>query len=163
VITDAPRYDCLGAVTATVDADGSYLFDVSTLVRGDAVAVAILPTTPTSRIVFAVPGDDSLPVTPAPRTEASPASGAAVPAPPAAAALELPPATVAAANALAPDAPAAVPSPAAAPSPASAIGSVQAATRGSAGRAYFLLAVAAAAGLAWVFAGRARRPQVTAG
>jgi hypothetical protein len=159
LITDAPRYDCLGAVVATVDADGAYVFDVSTLVRDDAVAVAILPTSTTSRIVFAAPADDSLAVTPALPAGPGPTGGSAMaPGPRASGTATLPSATVDAASAVAPDAQ--TPAEAAAatdPSSVAAIGAVQAAARGSAGRAYLLLALAAAAGLAWAYAGVPRR------
>jgi hypothetical protein len=160
LIAEAPRYDCLGAVLATVAADGTYLFDVSTLVRGDALAIAILPTSPTSRIVFSTPADDSLAVTPA-TAEAVVAPGGLAPPPPASDAPLLPSPTVAAAGAVASDAlaPSMPPAPSA---PAAAIGAVQSARRGSAGRAYFLLGLAAAAGLAWAFAGRARSSQAAA-
>jgi hypothetical protein len=159
-IAEAPRYDCLGAVVATVDADGAYLFDVSTLVRGSAVAVAILPTTPASRIVFAAPADGSLAITPDGAAAPAPSTGDPVGAAPSAGPVDRPSVTVAGTSAAAPDSP-----PVAAglegadPSPVAAIGSAPAtAARGSAARAYVLLAIATAAGLAWARAGR-RRPQ----
>lgn len=163
LIADAPKYDCLGAVTAKVDADGAYVFDVSTLVRGDAVAVAILPTSQTSRIVFASPGDDSLPV----KAETA-APSAPAPADTAAAGSVLDPlaslrpsGSVLGAVTTAPSTPAAAPAPAASASTPAAVAPIGASAttpgNGSAGRAFFLLAIAAAAGVAWVVAGRPRR------
>jgi len=61
-MSDAPAYSCGSAVVATVDSSGAYVFDVAGLQRGDALAVAILPTAPTDRVVFAKPGDGALPV-----------------------------------------------------------------------------------------------------
>lgn len=61
-IADAPPFSCSSAVTATVDSSGAYVFDLAGLQRGDNLAVAILPSTPTDRVVFAPPGDDALPV-----------------------------------------------------------------------------------------------------
>lgn len=163
IITDAPKYDCLGAVTATVDANGAYVFDVTTLVRGDVVAVAILPTTTTSRIVFAAPADDSLPVKLlGPGTAAAPAApgplavagtagvlGASTAAGPG----QVKGMTITAPSA-APAASAAGPT---AVAPAAAIGATSSSPeRGSAGRAFALLAAALVAGLAWVMAGRRR-------
>ncbi|MBV9411460.1 MAG: hypothetical protein JO148_07685 [Acidimicrobiia bacterium] len=61
-IADAPAYTCSSAVTATVDSSGAYVFDVAGLQRGDNLAVAILPSAPADRVVFAPPADDALPV-----------------------------------------------------------------------------------------------------
>jgi hypothetical protein len=144
-------------VTATVDADGAYVFDVSTLVRGDAVAVAILPTTTASRIVFATPTDDSLKVTPAaPDTPV----GSATPGPTATPSFEPAAPTVAGTRETAAPAepPAAATADVAGPSAVAPIGAVQTAeSRGSVGRAYGLLGLALAAGVAWALAGRPRR------
>lgn len=63
-ISDAPSYDCTKNVTAAA-ASSSYQFDVSSLVSNDALAVAILPTSPTDRVVLSQPGDPSLTVQPA--------------------------------------------------------------------------------------------------
>jgi hypothetical protein len=82
---DAPPYDCLGQVLATTEPDGTYLLDVTTLRRGDRVAVALLPGSPTARMVFDAPGDDALPLGPAPSAAPPTASvdGIGVAAPPA--------------------------------------------------------------------------------
>lgn len=61
-----PGYDCLGAVAATIDQDGAFVIDVATLRRGDTLAVAILPGTPSTRVVFQAPGSEALAVVPAP-------------------------------------------------------------------------------------------------
>lgn len=62
VVADGPRYTCSSAVPATDDG-GAYVFDVAGLRRGETLAVAILPSGPTDRVVFARPNDDTLPVT----------------------------------------------------------------------------------------------------
>jgi hypothetical protein len=65
-IADAPPYTCSSAVSATVDSSGAYVFDVAGLRRGDSLAVAVLPSLPTDRVVFAQPGADALPVNESP-------------------------------------------------------------------------------------------------
>jgi hypothetical protein len=61
--TDAPPYSCTHSVSAAPNAAGSaYKFDVSQLVTNGSLAVAILPTTPTDRVVFDQPDGDSLAV-----------------------------------------------------------------------------------------------------
>jgi hypothetical protein len=65
-LADGPAYTCASAVSATVDSSGAYVFGVAGLQRGDVLAVAILPSTPTDRVVFARPGDDALPVNESP-------------------------------------------------------------------------------------------------
>ena len=62
-IADAPAYTCASTVNATVDGSGAYVFDIAALRRGDSLAVAILPSVPTDRVVFSRPGADVLPVT----------------------------------------------------------------------------------------------------
>jgi hypothetical protein len=64
---DAPAYDCTHQVAATADGT-TYRFDVSSLAVGDTLAVAILPSGLTDRVVFDEPGPDSLmpPAVPAP-------------------------------------------------------------------------------------------------
>ena len=62
-MSDAPAYDCSAPATATASG-GAYTFDVSTFTSYGSVAVAILPTAPTDRIVFDQPGSDSLSVEP---------------------------------------------------------------------------------------------------
>jgi hypothetical protein len=156
-IADAPAYDCLGAVDATIDDTGAYLFDVTTLRRDDAVAVAILPATSTARIVFAAPDDSALPTKAAttPPVPSGTISGGADPLPaptrPAVIpadptdpiAFDAPPATTPTTAGVAQPAP-----PALVATPVSA--------NGSSARAYALLALAAVAGTCWWFAGRAR-------
>jgi hypothetical protein len=75
-LTNGPSYSCASAVSATVDSSGAYVFDVAGLHRGDSLGVAILPTMPTDRVVFAKPGDGTLPV-----NESSSAAGADLTAP----------------------------------------------------------------------------------
>jgi hypothetical protein len=93
-IADAPPYTCSSAVSATVDSSGAYVFDVAGLRRGDSLAVAILPSLPTDRVVFARPSADVLPVnelpagadggaaSPTPDTGASSIGDGALPLPP---------------------------------------------------------------------------------
>jgi hypothetical protein len=157
-VEDGPGYDCLGAVNATIADDGAYLFDVSTLQRGDTVAVAILPANATSRIVFAPPGDDSLPLGEA-SSPGPPGPVADVPAPAGAGLTDnLSPSPVD----VSPAAPVVGPSEGgAAPAPAGFGTPIPTGSdRGSAGRAYVLLGLAAAAGAAWVVAGRPRPRRV---
>lgn len=60
-MSDAPAYSTSHCLTSGASSsDGSYSFKVSALVTDRALAVAILPTTPTDRVVFAPPGADSL-------------------------------------------------------------------------------------------------------
>ena len=61
-MADAPEYDCEAAtVEAPPAADGeSYEFDVAALVGGGSLAVAILPTAPTDRVVLSAPDAASL-------------------------------------------------------------------------------------------------------
>jgi hypothetical protein len=157
-VEDGPRYDCLGAVPATIADDGAYLFDVSTLQRGDTVAVAVLPATTTSRIVFAPPGDDSLPLAPAGPDAPAPSSPAAAAAPEPSAGVftgdgtPAPTGTASAAPVVVPSEDTAAPERAGFDTPIPT-----GPGRGSARRAYALLGLAAAAGAAWVFAGRPRQ------
>ncbi|MBV8982105.1 MAG: hypothetical protein JO086_14475 [Acidimicrobiia bacterium] len=65
-IADAPPYSCSSAVPATVDGSGTYVFDIAGLRRGDSLAVAIIPTSPTDRVVFSRPSANALPVTESP-------------------------------------------------------------------------------------------------
>lgn len=79
-MADAPAYDCTRKVTAAPDDDGgSYTFQLSALASSGPVAVAVLPTTPTDRVVLAKPGVDSL-VTHAPAAAFSPAPFPSAPA-----------------------------------------------------------------------------------
>lgn len=60
-IGDAPAYDCAGATTATAGADGiTYSFDAQPLIADGIAAVALLPGSPTTRVVLARPGEDVL-------------------------------------------------------------------------------------------------------
>lgn len=60
-MSDAPAYSTGHCLTGGASSSGgSYSFNVSALVTDGALAVAILPTTPTDRVVFAPPGADSL-------------------------------------------------------------------------------------------------------
>jgi hypothetical protein len=70
---DAPAYDCSHSATAGPSADGtSYRFEVAPLVTDGNLAVAILPTTATDRVVFDQPDSKSLMVTAGP-TPSNPA------------------------------------------------------------------------------------------
>lgn len=63
-MSDAPKYDCAHEATASPSADGkTYAFSVSSLVSNGSLAVAIVPTTSSERVVFSNPGASSLPVT----------------------------------------------------------------------------------------------------
>lgn len=62
-MSDAPSYSTSHCVTSGASSSGgSYTFKVSALVSDGALAVAILPTTPTDRVVFSQPGSNSLAV-----------------------------------------------------------------------------------------------------
>jgi hypothetical protein len=62
-MTDAPAYDCTHSSTAHASASGSsFQFNVSTLASNGILAVALLPTAPTDRVVFNQAGADSLTV-----------------------------------------------------------------------------------------------------
>jgi hypothetical protein len=64
-MADAPQYDCAKKTTAQPASSGaSYHFNVSSFVTDGALAVAILPTSPSDRVVFSQPGGDSLMVQP---------------------------------------------------------------------------------------------------
>jgi hypothetical protein len=64
-IADAPPFSCQNSVTAALASNGSsYTFYVSSLSTDNELAVAILPTSPSDRVVLAAPGADSLPITP---------------------------------------------------------------------------------------------------
>lgn len=70
----APKYDCAGAVTAGPSSDGtSYTFDAGKLADGSTLAVAILPSMATDRVVLDRPGSSSL------TTTTTAASGSAAP------------------------------------------------------------------------------------
>lgn len=63
-MSDAPTYKCSTKVTASPSPDGKqYSFKVASIVSDDALAVAILPTSPTDRVVLAAPDQKSLTVT----------------------------------------------------------------------------------------------------
>jgi hypothetical protein len=59
----APAYDCTSHVTAAPESSGSaYQFNVAGLESNGTLAVAILPTSATDRVVFSAPSDSSLTV-----------------------------------------------------------------------------------------------------
>jgi hypothetical protein len=59
--TSAPAYACKNNVTAKASSNGtSYQFKVASLVEGGGLAVAILPTSPSDRVVFSQPDANSL-------------------------------------------------------------------------------------------------------
>jgi hypothetical protein len=63
-MADAPPFSCQNSVTAALPSNGStYTFYVSSLATDGELAVAILPTSPSDRVVLAAPGADSLPTT----------------------------------------------------------------------------------------------------
>lgn len=73
-MSDAPSYSCAHNVTAA-PTSSSYQFDVSSLVSSGSLAVAILPTSPSDRVVLSQPDTKSLDVqAPADNTLASPAN-----------------------------------------------------------------------------------------
>lgn len=73
-IADAPPFNCGKSAKAAPSADGkTYSFDASALVSDNLLAVALLPTGPTDRVVFSAPDDSSL------TTQAGDASGGAAP------------------------------------------------------------------------------------
>jgi hypothetical protein len=60
-MADAPAFDCATKATASASSDGSsYTFDVGSLAGDGTLAVAIIPTAATDRVVFDKPGPDSL-------------------------------------------------------------------------------------------------------
>jgi hypothetical protein len=76
---DGPAYDCSTPVTATPDStDSSYQFDVSGFPSTGGLGVAILPTSPSDRVVLDQPEGSWLAVTQSPSTTtvAGSASGA---------------------------------------------------------------------------------------
>ena len=59
----APTFNCTQNVTSKPSGnDTSYQFDVSSLIANGQLAVAVLPTTPGSRVVLSAPGESSLAV-----------------------------------------------------------------------------------------------------
>lgn len=60
-MSDAPPYDCTTGVTAA-QTSNAYEFNVSSLAANGALAIAILPTSPTDRVVLSKPDDQSLQV-----------------------------------------------------------------------------------------------------
>lgn len=60
---DAPKYDCASKVTASASSDGAtYTFDVASLAKEDGLAVAVVPTAATDRMVFQRPDESSFEV-----------------------------------------------------------------------------------------------------
>lgn len=65
-MSDAPIYRCEHKLTGAPTSDGKrYQFNVSMLTADGELAVAILPTTQTDRVVLAAPGKNSLTIEPA--------------------------------------------------------------------------------------------------
>src|SRR5439155_26590578 len=63
-MSEAPGYSCNTKVTASPDKSGNtYAFSAGSLAAQGVLAVAILPTDPTTRVVFSQPGPSSLAVT----------------------------------------------------------------------------------------------------
>ena len=60
-MSDAPSYNCTNNVTAA-QASNSYQFNVSSLVSSGVLSLAILPTSPTDRVVLSQPDAQSLAV-----------------------------------------------------------------------------------------------------
>jgi hypothetical protein len=70
--TDAPAYDCASKLTASVSSDGtSYSFDLASLAAGSELAVAVLPTAATDRVVLSRPGPSSIETADASSSESS--------------------------------------------------------------------------------------------
>ena len=64
-MSDAPTFSCNTNTTAAPSASGnSYKFDVSKFATGGDLALAVLPTSPTDRVVFSQPDANSLAVAP---------------------------------------------------------------------------------------------------
>lgn len=60
-MANAPAYDCVRETSGDPSEDGkTYTFDVAALASSETLAVAILPTAPSDRVVFSKPGADSL-------------------------------------------------------------------------------------------------------
>jgi hypothetical protein len=57
---DAPAYDCNKPVSGTADANGHFSLDVTALVSGGELSVALLPSAPTDRVVLSKPDAGSL-------------------------------------------------------------------------------------------------------
>jgi hypothetical protein len=161
-IADAPAYDCTRSVTASPDADGGgYTFTLRAIASSGPFGVALLPTSPTDRVVLAKAGADSLVTTPAPFSPApfpsEPAFTAAPQVPvaqaPALGAAELPAVT----PSLAPQAPTVAEPPTDSQVQASVVPTVDVAATShdhhAAVGGALLAALAAGCGL-WAFAGR---------
>lgn len=83
--SDAPRYDDGACVLGGAPEENAVRFDLGPLGVSGPVALAIVPTSPTSRAVFAAPGPESLATVPAPSApSAPPATTASDPSPTAA-------------------------------------------------------------------------------
>jgi hypothetical protein len=69
-IADAPGYDCASEVAGALNPEGTaFTFPVGGLLVDGLLAVAVLPTLPSDRVVLAAPGVDSLVVAGAAPTE----------------------------------------------------------------------------------------------
>ena len=71
---ERPQYDCAGAATATVGADGKVTFPVASLARGGQLVIALVPGA-TDRVSFAPPGGDALQISTSPGTGVPAAPG----------------------------------------------------------------------------------------
>lgn len=70
---DAPPYDCVAAVPGVAAPDGTTVaFDLGVATREGGIAVAIVPATGVTRMVFDRPGDDSVQLTAPSPTPAQP-------------------------------------------------------------------------------------------
>jgi hypothetical protein len=82
-LSDGPRLGCVVNVTSgTSQTQPTFQFPVASLISGNHLAVAVLPTSPTDRVVLAPPGSTSLEVLPSPATPATAPSNAAPGLPP---------------------------------------------------------------------------------
>jgi hypothetical protein len=75
-ISDAPKYTCTTSASAAASASGAtFTFDASNLVSNGSLAVAILPTQPTDRVVFDQPGTEAIGIRPSAQSTTTPSSG----------------------------------------------------------------------------------------
>jgi hypothetical protein len=78
-MSDAPAYSCTLHSTASPSAGSKYVFPAASLANGGVLAVAVLPTKATDRVVFAKPGDQSLGFVSSPTDTTPAATGQALP------------------------------------------------------------------------------------
>jgi hypothetical protein len=74
-MSNAPSYSCATSAIAKLSDGKGYSFPVSAFGTGDVLALAILPTAATDRVVFAAPGSTSLQTTDAPNSVDSGSTG----------------------------------------------------------------------------------------